>query len=69
MIDFFWTIIYFDQNSFDSNFYGRCLEGIGCHNVKMSVYLSICTFVYLSCYIFEASDWSKEGMLHRQGGH
>ena len=41
MIDFFWTIIYFDQNSFDSNFYGRCLEGIGCHNVKMSVLHSV----------------------------
>ena len=23
-------------------FYGHCTEGIGCHNVKMSFYISIC---------------------------
>ena len=47
------------------SFYGRCPEEIGHHNVKMS----ICLDVPLSCHIFEASDWSKEGILHRGGGH
>ena len=26
-------------------FYGQCPEGIGCHNVKMSVYMSLCLYV------------------------
>ena len=45
----------FNQKSFIIiyYFYGHCPKGIGCHNVK----------------IFEASDWSKEEMLYRQGGH
>ena len=42
-------------------FYRRCPEDIGHHNVKMSFYMS----VFLSCHIFKAPDWSKEGMLHR----
>ena len=33
------------QYPFFRLFYGRCPEGIGRHNVKMSVYLSICPFV------------------------
>ena len=26
----------FTKNLFNTSFYGRCPEGIGCHNVKMS---------------------------------
>ena len=48
-----------------NNFYGRCPEGIGRHNVKMSFTIS----VYMSCHIFKASDWKKVGVLHRRGGH
>ena len=48
----------------DFLFYGRCPEGIGRHNVKMSFPLSLCHFV-----MSHFSDWSKEGMLHHRGGH